>query len=73
MVGTKKFYFATAGVRLSLPAQRHTVPDGNRHPDRNLASTSYHRSHRLWTYHCLACIQALAGYGTMVRKKRSGL
>jgi hypothetical protein len=73
MVGTKKFYFPTAGVCLSLPAQRHTAPDGSRHPNRNLAGASYHCRHHFRAYHCLACIQALAGYGTMVRKKRSGL
>lgn len=68
MIGTKKFYFPTVRVRLSLPAQRHTAPDGDRHPGRDLAGTGHHRSYHFGAYHRLADLEISARHWKMVRK-----
>ena len=66
MLGAKRIFDQTVRVRLYLRPQRLAHQDC-------LAGLDRHCHHRFSCPHWLAYIQALAGYGTMVGKKRSGL
>lgn len=73
MLGAKRIFNPSVGMRLYLH------PELLAHQNRcvlscgSLAGSDRSRHHCFYRPHWLAYIQALAGYGTMVGKKRSGL
>jgi hypothetical protein len=73
MLGTKRIFNQAAGMRLYLRPQCLAYQDRRAVPYGSLAGPNRPCHHRFSCPHWLACIQALAGYGTMVGKKRSGL
>lgn len=73
MLGTKRIFNQAAGMRLYLRPQRLAYQDRRVLSCGSLAGPDCPCHHRLYFPHWLAYIQALAGYGTMVGKKRSGL
>ncbi len=73
MLGAKRIFNQTVRVCLYLRPQRLVHQDRRAVPYGSLARADCHCHHRLYFPHWLAYIQALAGYGTMVGKKRSGL
>lgn len=73
MLGTKRIFNQAAGMRLYLRPQRLAYQDCCVLSFGSLARAGYPRHHCFYRPRWLAYIQALAGYGTMVGKKRSGL
>ncbi len=73
MLGTKRIFNPAAGMRLYLRPQFLAHQDRRAVPYGSLARVGRHCHHHLSCPYWLAYIQALAGYGTMVGKKRSGL
>ena len=73
MLGTKRILNPSARVRLYLRPQRLAHQDCRAVSYGSLARVGRHCHHHLSCPYWLAYIQALAGYGTMVGKKRSGL
>ena len=73
MLGTKRILNQAAGMRLYLRPQRLAYQNRRVLSFGSLAGLDRHCHHRFSCPHWLAYIQALAGYGTMVGKKRSGL
>lgn len=73
MLGAKRIFDQTVRVRLYLRPQRLAHQNRRVLSIGSLAGTGYPRHHCFYRPRCLAYIQALAGYGTMVGKKRSGL
>ena len=73
MLGTKRILNQITRMRLYLRPQRLAHQDRRAVSYVSLARTGYPRHHCFYRPRWLAYIQALAGYGTMVGKKRSGL
>lgn len=73
MLGTKRILNQITRMRLYLRPQRLAHQDCRAVSYGSLARAGYPRHHCFYRPRWLACIQALAGYGTMVGKKRSGL
>ena len=73
MLGTKRILNQITRMRLYLRPQRLAYPDCRVLSFGSLAGPDRPCHHRFSCPRWLACIQALAGYGTMVGKKRSGL
>ena len=73
MLGTKRILNQITRMRLYLRPQRLAYPDCRVLSFGSLAGPDCPCHHRFSCPHWLAYIQALAGYGTMVGKKRSGL
>ncbi len=73
MLGAKRIFNPAARMRLYLRPQRLAYQDRRAVPYGSLAGSDCHCHYRFSYPHWLAYIQALAGYGTMVGKKRSGL
>ncbi len=73
MLGTKRILNPSARVRLYLRPQRLAHQNRCVLSCGSLAGSDRPRHHCFYRPRWLAHIQALAGYGTMVGKKRSGL
>lgn len=73
MLGTKRIFDPSARMRLYLRPQRLAHQNRRALFRGGLAGAGHPCRHRLSCPYLLAYIQALAGYGTMVGKKRSGL
>ncbi len=73
MVGAKRIFNPAPGMRLSLRLQRLAHQNCRALSDRSLAGTGCHCDSCPDRHDWMACIQTLAGYGTMVGKERSGL
>ena len=73
MLGAKRIFNQTIGMCLYLCPQCLAYPDCRMLSVGSLAGTGRSCHHRPARSGWLAYIQALAGYGTMVGKKRSGL
>lgn len=73
MLGAKRIFNPAARMRLYLRPQRLAYPDCRVLSVGSLAGTDCPCHHCFYRPRWLAHIQALAGYGTMVGKKRSGL
>lgn len=73
MLGTKRIFNQIVRVCLYLRSQRLAYQNRRAVPYGSLASADCPRHHCFYLPRWLAYIQALAGYGTMVGKKRSGL
>jgi hypothetical protein len=73
MLGTKRILNQITRMRLYLRPQRLAHQDRRAVSYVSLARAGYPRHHCFYRPRWLACIQTLAGYGTMVGKKRSGL
>lgn len=73
MLGTKRIFNQAAGMRLYLRPQCLAYPDCRVLSFGSLAGADCPCRHCFFYPYRLAYIQALAGYGTMVGKKRSGL
>ena len=73
MLGTKRILNQITRMRLYLRPQRLAHQDRRAVSYGSLAGSDRPCHHRFSCPHWLAYIQALAGYGTMVGKKRSGL
>ena len=73
MLGAKRIFDQTVRVRLYLRPQRRAHQDCRAVSYGSLARAGYPRHHCFYRPRWLAYIQTLAGYGTMVGKKRSGL
>lgn len=73
MLGAKRIFNQTVRVCLYLRPQRLAHQNRCVLSCGSLAGSDCHCHYRFSCPHWLAYIQALAGYGTMVGKKRSGL
>ncbi len=73
MVGAKRIFNPAPGMRLSLRLQRLAHQNRRALSGGSLASTGCLCNSCPDRHDWLACIQTLAGYRTMVGKKRSGL
>ena len=73
MLGTKRILNQITRMRLYLRPQRLAHQDRRAVSYVSLARAGYPRHHCFYRPRWLACIQSLAGYGTMVGKLRSGL
>ena len=73
MLGTKRILNQITRMRLYLRPQRLAHQDRRAVSYVSLARAGYPRHHCFYRPRWLAYIQTLAGYGTMVGKKRSGL
>ena len=71
MFGDQKLYHAFARVCVPLSAQRHIDPHGDRHADRNLASTGNHCRCSSGFRHRFSHLEISAGHRKMV-ERRSG-
>lgn len=73
MLGAKRIFDQAIGVCLYLRPERLAHQNRRAVSGGSLARTDRPCHHRPAQSYWLAYIQALAGYGTMVGKKRSGL
>ncbi len=73
MVGAKRIFNPAPGMRLYLRLQRLAHQNRRALPGGSLASTGCPCGSCPDRHDWLACIQTLAGYGTMVVAERSGL
>lgn len=73
MIGTQRIFDPDPRMRHYLRPQRLAHQDRRALSGGSLAGIGRHCGHCPNRPHWLACIQALAGYGTMVGTERSGL